>query len=658
MELIYLYVNQSSTLFIEKKGFNFSSEYNFCVINDHGQYRLEQEGSALKLPSDFFDDTSCITNITGIVGENGSGKTTLLYQILNNCVTPKREIDDEKYRLFSDKRYEEKKSIAVYKTKSGLICYHNIDDFYNNTEIECIKLNGKSSETIRIFSEDKAFRNISKIYLSNSMYSLGDGISTHTGIDEVYFTVNSLNTLKDIFFNHRCKVKSKVVGGFYEFQETVCRKKLVNEFQQILDILYLKYVKEKNIKSIFADNFSNNLEINFCFFEKYLNEELQYENAQEESFIKKYINCFKIMLNSFDKNLWKKDIVSVLYTNLLFEVIVCYRITEKKVIIDKKELIDYVNELIDRFYSRTYECSKYFKNALEEIREYEIIFDKCKRSDNSLPISNLAYENHIIIEFGSTQYDSFIQCINESVFEREFSFILKYIIIGGLKLASGERALLNFFSWLHLAPLLIHFSDNYENKLHDNVLLLIDEIDLYCHPLWQQKLISHLIKEVKEIFIGKKVQIIFATHSPIVLSDIPQSNIIFLKREKDKCNIDESNKELYTFGANIYKLFNNAFFLNEKGQIGEFAKSKIQAIIDEIKPLESNGDITFPQLSENKIKSLEIEISFIGERIIQNKLYDMLKKCSKDSQYLRQKKIEMYEEKIKMLKEGKNYDTD
>ena len=47
---------------------------------------------------------------------------------------------------------------------------------------------------------------------------------------------------------------------------------------------------------------------------------------------------------------------------------------------------------------------------------------------------------------------------------------------------------------MHLIPHFNYLTNNVNEELHDNVLLLIDEIDLYCHPLWQQKLLSYLIK--------------------------------------------------------------------------------------------------------------------------------------------------------------------
>ncbi|KAI4445027.1 hypothetical protein C823_007915 [Eubacterium plexicaudatum ASF492] len=67
------------------------------------------------------------------------------------------------------------------------------------------------------------------------------------------------------------------------------------------------------------------------------------------------------------------------------------------------------------------------------------------------------------------------------------------------------------------------------------------------------------------MFSGKKVQIVFTTHSPIVLSDMPQNNVIYLTRKNGRCVIDHTMQDTKTFGANIYKLFviQNPLFKDE-----------------------------------------------------------------------------------------------
>ena len=62
-------------------------------------------------------------------------------------------------------------------------------------------------------------------------------------------------------------------------------------------------------------------------------------------------------------------------------------------------------------------------------------------------------------------------------------------------------------------------------------------------------------------------------------------------------------------------------------------------------------------MKEEEIASLEQQIAMIGEKIVRDKLYEMLLKCKYNSLETREKKIKIYEEKIKRLKAEKMYDT-
>lgn len=78
-------------------------------------------------------------------------------------------------------------------------------------------------------------------------------------------------------------------------------------------------------------------------------------------------------------------------------------------------------------------------------------------------------------------------------------------------------------------------------QLLDNILLetsgivLIDEIDMHLHPSWQSK----IIKVLTETF--PKIQFIFTTHSPSVISNILNENILVL----DNLEIYKLNDKTY-----------------------------------------------------------------------------------------------------------------
>jgi len=93
------------------------------------------------------------------------------------------------------------------------------------------------------------------------------------------------------------------------------------------------------------------------------------------------------------------------------------------------------------------------------------------------------------------------------------------------------------------------------------------------HPDWQKKLLNYLIEMFKDR--KQEFHFIFTTHSPFMISDLPKENIIFLKDGKQ----DKGVKHNQTFGANIHTLLSDSFFMDD-GLMGEFAKGKINEIID------------------------------------------------------------------------------
>ena len=90
--------------------------------------------------------------------------------------------------------------------------------------------------------------------------------------------------------------------------------------------------------------------------------------------------------------------------------------------------------------------------------------------------------------------------------------------------------------------------------------------------------------------------------------------------EKGECLKDELRPQK-SFGSNIHDLLAHSFFMSEDGYMGEFAKSKIEEVIDFLKNNKSN-------LSKTNCKKI---IEMIDEPMIKNKLLEMYyKKFSKE----------------------------
>lgn len=208
-------------------------------------------------------------------------------------------------------------------------------------------------------------------------------------------------------------------------------------------------------------------------------------------------------------------------------------------------------------------------------------------------------------------------------------------------MSSGEKQFLYAVSTLtyHIKNLR-SIQQTYRVKYrHINVVL--DEIELCFHPEYQRKFIDKLIETIKRLQLNNRcsINIILATHSPFILSDIPNCNILYLQNGEQVKNVC-----IEPFGANIHDILTQSFFL-ENGFIGEFAQKKIREIIDVINDKKVN---------QKKINAVDYTkykntIDLIGEPLIKNKLMNMIVEVYDN----KQDRIKMLEKEIEILKSKK-----
>ncbi|WJK27631.1 AAA family ATPase [Vibrio parahaemolyticus] len=141
-----------------------------------------------------------------------------------------------------------------------------------------------------------------------------------------------------------------------------------------------------------------------------------------------------------------------------------------------------------------------------------------------------------------------------------------------------------------------------------NTIICIDEGDLYLHPKWQIQFFRNIEKILPQFSSSssQKLQLVLTSHSPFLLTDLPRNNIIILNEGKVVDN------DLKTFGANLYDLYDQAFFLDQE-KIGTFAFSKIIEASENI--YSSNKDL------KNNAKLL---IDIIGDDLIRGQLKGMI----------------------------------
>ncbi len=194
-------------------------------------------------------------------------------------------------------------------------------------------------------------------------------------------------------------------------------------------------------------------------------------------------------------------------------------------------------------------------------------------------------------------------------------------------LSSGEKAMLNVFSRLYTIADGQPAGDNL--RLTNNVLLLIDEGDLYLHPEWQRRFIDRLIRFLSVAYAKRRrIQIILTSHSPFLLSDVPASCVNYLQREEERTVVSDGlSRKKRTFAANIHDLFSMGFFMSST--VGEFAKNKITEVIDMLKEMEQRQEerqregLPYEAPNKEDLDSAFRVIRLIGEPLIYGRLLDM-----------------------------------
>lgn len=219
-------------------------------------------------------------------------------------------------------------------------------------------------------------------------------------------------------------------------------------------------------------------------------------------------------------------------------------------------------------------------------------------------------------------------------------------------LSSGEKQII--YSINSVIYHLINLDSIYSMVIEDGLSykyfnIVLDEIELYFHPEFQRIFINELIKSINYLKgFNYKYNIIFLTHSPFILSDIPTANILKL----DKGDIKNNSVDEETYAANVHDLLANDFFL-ENGFMGEYAKQKIKDLLkyltyDESK--ENASDNEKPELRWNPILAEEF-IQIIGEPLLKYDLKELYL-----SKFYNEQKIDDEIERLQELKKKKKND--
>lgn len=193
------------------------------------------------------------------------------------------------------------------------------------------------------------------------------------------------------------------------------------------------------------------------------------------------------------------------------------------------------------------------------------------------------------------------------------------------ELSSGEMQMLNSIGTYTYHLRNLDYPPTYPGIIrYKNVNLILEEVELYFHPEFQQQYIYRMLEQIRQVHFSNvaAINIMIVTHSPFVLSDIPGNNILYLQNGLPARGIKNT-----PFAANIGDTLKDSFFLS-KGFMGEFVKKQIESLLYYLAPDEEFLDDIELRKKATLYWNNEKVLSFIeqiGDPLVKNSLLGIYK---------------------------------
>ena len=557
-QILYFWVHKTEYLCFDNNEFNFSPDY---------QFHFDYSNRVLKLKFskaiNVFDKEKNLSNITAIVGNNGTGKTTLL-KLLLNC-NPRSAA-----KISHNFTYAENKETAII-----LVYLENEEiKIINATWKEIKYVDDDGNEFVIGSKADFSGLNYTRLYISSDSKT---NKSLFLGSNNFLFSKESNLKLAITpwqFKSYGIRFSSAKTSGYSELKP------------------FNKFDLEKYVLAHFMCEYHNKL--------SFVKDKGLYISIGTFAYGSLRKNQREIMSSIFKTTNQQKinesyEPIQILLLNLLSEI----RLLESGEY--NQAFADIIGNDISlqsiKYYLEHINCHnyQYYQTALDEIE----LFQNSIVDYNQLIEASSTHKKIMLCDYLK------LNNLFNYVVNSEHSFIFKYLNIE-LEGSDGELAYLKHLAYLFFAKNIRNYLPNEKVVLSKNILIELDEIDVHLHPEWQRQLINNILNFLKDVFKEYNIQLLFTTHSPIVLSDIPSNNILYLRRTDSFSKIVEK-RDNKTFGSNIYSLYNDSFFFNNESLIGEYAKNYINSLYDLIK-------------NNNYDNDLAEKIELIGEPILRNEL--------------------------------------
>lgn len=567
-ELLYLWIDKTKYKCFENAEFNFSSQFEFHF---DGSTII---GKKTGYPNVFENGTIC--NISAIVGANGVGKSTLLDFVAN--------LSGESRKTFSFERGNGY-YIAIYRFDDQIVVK-------NYTEIKEIACKGNINYIAPIATSrldeytNEIFGNTTTVYLS-----LEDRFTSSFSRKEnksfVPLTPRQINNKSTIFEKNKTPEELFKTLTHNSFSlENLVMSDYLGKNDDIIDYPITASLSFYTTWSLIRKERKNNMIDNIL--------DRGVQNIKIKDTVREYGPSFVLMLNLLNEA--KLLNIEQRSGYLLENIMNSYKLS-----FDKS--VDTLTEYLESSYL-SYNIKSYFKIAIDEIKVFHKLEKYCVYSgDLTNRVESDTYT--CLVEV------SRLKSLIEKILSKKYSFIYKYLDIRFEK-SEGELARIRHESYLYYLANRTRFFNDANLDIKNNLIILLDEVDVHLHPEWQRTLIKRLISSTERLFVNKNVQLILTSHSPIVLSDMPGKNVVYISYDKNHNRIIEK-RDINTFGANIHELYKDSFFFENKLAIGEYARGYIDTLYYRIHNREIEKECA------------EQAIDIIGERVLKNRLLEAIK---------------------------------
>lgn len=678
MILSAIYIPENSLPHIFGEGhtgqtLNLGGEYIYSFTETFKEINLESKiKNELFIPNFYNKDISLISTI---VGQNGAGKSTLLRGINHS-------IDPSSKKLVYVFEPESTTAIQIFNdtTKRFLCSNHLEHNFLDTKPFESLYYSPSLD-----FDLTDAWSPIALInYLKNGLenYFL-DSVSRNVSFlnDQIIESIKAVyhdfpsydsitvkaKTYRKSFFrvpyiesnfgSHRVDaLKNEMKGELNRFKDENYGNKIYTRAEVIKRLeMDVRFLESESFTEMFtklwkieeynfaddsgydfvhsADSFIKNLEINILSFlllgatfpQTGLGGRPSFDKIIEADSFKDRLDLFLELYlgnehNDLTETIKKEVNIDVANFELIIEIIKKdYRTEFHSVDVKpiKQRMISDVQGFGD-IYTFYVKLNEFCKNDSIQFHEDALIFN-IKNNETKLLFDELIFSYKYVLKS----------------FPKSPVTISLLDFIPNKKLSTGEKAILDFYSSIY------SYIEINKESLHLNYeyfLLLLDEPDLGFHPLWKKKFIKAITTTLPILFskmtphkydgedyvkVGENpiIQILFTTHDPLTLSDIPNNAVVYIKKDEQYSSIlpnDHIDRPQKTFGANITNLLADSFFI-ENGLIGEFAKTKIEETINWI-----NQNKPHKTIDEVELEYYKSVIELIDEKIVRLKLSEML----------------------------------